>query len=63
MKNTMLYKMNLSGIFVLITMITGGCSLIEDVFAAGFWTGLIGVLVILLIIFGIVKLIQTMSKK
>jgi hypothetical protein len=48
---------------VLLVFMMNSCTLIEDIFAAGFWAGLIGAIVVLLIIFGIVKLIQTMSKK
>jgi hypothetical protein len=48
---------------VLLIIMMNSCTLIEDIFAAGFWAGLIGAIIVLLIIFGIVKLIQTMSKK
>ncbi|MGF1586362.1 MAG: hypothetical protein ACFCUM_13645 [Bacteroidales bacterium] len=50
-------------IILSLIMLTGGCGLLEGVFEAGFWAGLIGVLVVLLIIFGIIKLFQTMWKK
>jgi hypothetical protein len=50
-------------IILSLIMLIGGCSLLEGVFEAGFWAGLIGVLVLLLIIFGIIKLFQSMWKK
>lgn len=42
-------------------MITG-CQVLEDIFEAGFWVGLIAAAVIALVIFIIVKIIKAISK-
>jgi hypothetical protein len=62
-KTNKMHNLKLSIVLALITILAGGCGLLEGVFEAGFWAGLIGVLVLLLIIFGIIKLFQSMWKK
>jgi hypothetical protein len=58
-----MHKLKLLSVLTLIITLLGGCGLIEGIFEAGFWAGIIGVLVVLLIIFGIIKLLQSMGKK
>ncbi|MEX0772201.1 MAG: hypothetical protein WEB89_04210 [Balneolales bacterium] len=43
-------------IFILSTF--SGCSMIEDIFAAGAWAGAIGVLIVVAIVFIIVRAVK-----
>ena len=49
-------------IFVVMTLLLSGCGLVEGIFEAGFWLGIIvSVLIIVLIIWGIVKVIKKLK--
>lgn len=49
-------------VVVFVIFLTGGCAVIEDIFEAGFWAGLIVAIVAILLIFLIVKIIKAIIK-
>jgi hypothetical protein len=48
--------------FLLIMALISGCSAIESIFEAGFWAGLIGAIIVILIIWGIVSIFKSIGK-
>ncbi len=57
-----IFKKILMAILLLTTTIISGCSAIESIFEAGFWAGLIGAIIVILVIWAIVKIIKAIGK-
>jgi hypothetical protein len=55
-------KIWIKTLLLLIMVLISGCSAIESIFEAGFWAGLIGAIIVILVIWGIVKLIKSIGK-
>jgi hypothetical protein len=53
MKNTGYFGM----LFLLLGMLTSSCNVIGDIFQAGVWVGILGIVVIVVIIFVIKRLL------
>ncbi len=49
-------------VLTILVFLSGGCTLIEDIFEAGFWVGLIAAIVAVLVIWLIVKIIKAIAK-
>jgi uncharacterized membrane protein YcjF (UPF0283 family) len=55
-------KMILMTILALTATIISGCTVIEDIFEAGFWVGLVAAIIVILVIWAIVKIIKAIGK-
>jgi uncharacterized membrane protein YcjF (UPF0283 family) len=55
-------KPKVLAVLLSIMIIITGCQVLEDIFEAGFWVGLIAAAVLVLVIFIIVKIIKAISK-
>ena len=48
---------------VILICLTGGCTVIESIFEAGLWVGLVVAIIAILLIFLVVKIIKAIIKK
>jgi hypothetical protein len=55
-------KSRVLAVFLPILLIMSGCQLLEGIFEAGFWVGLIAAIVLVLVIWIIVRVIRGISK-
>jgi uncharacterized membrane protein YcjF (UPF0283 family) len=55
-------KTKVLAVLLSIMIMITGCQLLEGIFEAGFWVGLIAAAVLVLVIFIIVKIIKAISK-
>lgn len=45
-------------LIVFASLLTGGCTVIESIFEAGLWAGIIGAIILVIIIFIVVRLVK-----